>query len=364
MRVVCHVLDGATGGETGWLQRLNGFQQKEIRRQAHFKWHHWPELGDGEDRDRPAETFPHILPAGHERDVFYPGHADTILAYAESEGLHLRDRVLNLLESQAACINVLFHFRQNPDWAALALGPLLPGVVRLEGLHFEYTGPAATTDWLGEPADGGCGQNRTSIDVALEWLDRDGRRCLTLVEWKYTEASFGECGGFKSEANQQRERCKNLAVADVDPDVDCYLESRIGPTTTRNYWERLAGSGIDLGPLAATRGCPFRGPLYQLMRQTLLAGYLRAERIADWVDLAVVSFEHNNSLLAVPRELKSWQPDGGVVTPANVLDVWNSALIGAPTLRYVSAERLTMEVDRVGGADPEWRRYLRERYGL
>lgn len=355
MSVVRHVLDSASGGETGWLQRLTGFQQKEVRRQAHFKWHHWPALADGEDPGQPGETYPHMLPAGCERDAFYAGHAPAILRCMKGEGIYADCRMLDLCSSRVACLNVLFPFRQNPGWAARVLELLLPGVARLQDIHFQYVGPAAAMDWLGEPPGG---QNCTRIDAALEWLDRDGRRCLTLVEWTYTETSFGECDGFNSEANRQRERCKNLAVQSIRPAVDCYLETRQEPTTLRRYWERLAGAGIDLGPLAAVRGCPVRGPLNPLMRQTLLAGFLREQRIVDRVEVVVVGFEHNRSLLAVPRELKSLAVQG------DVLDIWNSVLTGAPPVRYVTAERLLQEVDQVGGVDPDWRRYLRERYGL
>jgi hypothetical protein len=355
--MVRHVLDGGAEGETGWLLRLNGFQQKETRRQVHFKWHHWPGLGDGTDPDQPGETYPHILPAGFEREVFCPEHVDALLAYVEREGIYLSERVLNLRSSQVACLNVLFPVRQNPQWGALVLEPLLPGIARLQQVHIEYTGPESATQWLGEPAEGGRGRYRTSVDAAFEWLDHDGARRLTLVEWKYTEAAFGDCGGFKSEANRQTERCKNMRVPAVDPGVDCYLATKNGPTTMRRYWEHLVDAGIDLSALAGALGCPFRGSLNQLLRQTLLAGYLRGQGVADQVDVAVVSFQHNRSLLKVPRELKALPGD-------DILSVWNSALVGAPALRSVTVEQVMQSVDRAGAADPAWRGYLKERYGI
>lgn len=146
-----HVLDGSTEGEVGWLQRLNAFQQKETRRQVHFKWHHWPRLADGIDPDQPGETYPHILPAGFEREVFCPEHVDALRAYVEREGIRLNERVLDLLSSQVACLNVFFPFRQNPAWATRVLEPLLPRIAWLDQVHFEYTVPEAATQWLGEP---------------------------------------------------------------------------------------------------------------------------------------------------------------------------------------------------------------------
>ncbi len=355
MGVVRHVVD--RGGETGWLQRLTGFQQKEIRRQAHFKWHHWPGLDDGAEPGWPGEKFPHFLPAGHERDVFYAGHADAILAYAEKRGIPLGERVLDLCDARVACFNLFFELRRDPDWAASVLEPLLPGVTRLQDVHFDYWGPEPVADWLGERPDG-LGRTGSDVDVAFAWLDRDGRRCLTLAEWTYTESTLGECDGFNSEANRQRERCKNLIIQHIQPAVDCYLETRTGPRTMRRYWERLVGAGIELGEWIAVRGCPFRGALSPLMRRTLLAAALREQQVADWVELVVVGFEHNRGLLAVPRELKSLSVEG------NVIDTWNSVLAGVPPVRYLAVERILQEVDRVGGVDPDWRRYLRERYGL
>lgn len=52
---------------------------------------------------------------------------------------------------------------------------------------FDQPGPA---DLLCE----GKGVGRTRLDAAFRFRDRAGRRCLALVEWKYTESYFGSSG--------------------------------------------------------------------------------------------------------------------------------------------------------------------------
>ncbi len=74
-----HVLPGEEGGDTTWFYRQNAFEQQDIFRQVTFKHRHWPQLGDGNFSKRPTHTYPHILPAGHERLAFYEPLADAIL---------------------------------------------------------------------------------------------------------------------------------------------------------------------------------------------------------------------------------------------------------------------------------------------
>jgi hypothetical protein len=66
-----HALPGEESGDTAWFQRQNPFEQQEILRQVAFKRGRWPHLPDGISSKHPTHTYPHILPAGHERLAFY-----------------------------------------------------------------------------------------------------------------------------------------------------------------------------------------------------------------------------------------------------------------------------------------------------
>jgi hypothetical protein len=256
----------------------------------------------------------------------------------------------HLCSSQVCCINFLFPLSQDPNKANPILSKAIPGLDRVLNIEFEYTGPGSVTKWLGEPPRGGRGQYRTSIDAAVWWKDRRNETRLTLVEWKYTEQSFGDCGGYRSRGNDQRDRCRKLNVQDIQRKAHCYLATETDERTSRHYWERLAGAGISVQRFGDHPGCPFRGPFYQPMRQYLLAAYCRAELSkVESADVIVMGFRNNRGLLRRPRHLAHLGQD--------VVAAWNNMLTTAPPLRHVFVE--TMLAD---APSDDWREYIRERY--
>ena len=85
-----HVLPGEEGGDVAWFHRQNGFEQQEAFRQVAFKRRRWPHLPDGQSSKRPTYTYPHILPAGHERLAFYEPLAGTILSYLDENDIPVK----------------------------------------------------------------------------------------------------------------------------------------------------------------------------------------------------------------------------------------------------------------------------------
>ena len=355
-----HVLPGEEGGDTAWFYRQNSFEQQEIFRQVAFKRRRWPHLSDGSASKRPTFTYPHILPIGHERLAFYEPLADAILSYLVEEGVALHSEVPNLKSSQSACLNFFFPLRQDLDLAKAALQPFLPGLREVTRIEFEYTGPPGITQWLGEPERGRRGQYRTSIDVAIFWIGRRSRRCITLVEWKYTESSFGVCSAFSSARGFDRSRCRSLDVArDKHPARSCLLTTG-GDRRSRRYWEHVEAAGISLPACASVRGCPFRGPFYQLMRQFLLAAYLRRKGEAGEMEVVCIGFARNTRLHALPPHLRSLvdrQEEG-------IVGAWNAVLKDVPPMRHWTVEDLMARVNKIEGLDLGWRNYLRERYDV
>ncbi len=340
------------GGDSGWFERLNRFQQAETLRQVTFKQTHWPHLAPGEWAKNPELTYPHILPAGDVARVFYPPIAATVLNYCTENHIAVHTEALNLRSSQICCFNVLFPLRQDLDLAASALAPLLPGVQAVTAIEFEYTGGKGAAQWLGETPSRMRGQNQTSIDAAIWWTDGE-KKYLTLAEWKYTEASYGSCGGYHSAGNDNKDFCRDLPSTDyLHQPEQCYLR-QIG----RNYWEHLPEAGIDLTVLSGSKGCPFRGPFYQLLRQYLLASYLRKPQEVDEVFVASLHFRGNQSLRNAPSSLCGRGKD--------LASVWNSLLNGAPALREVAVEDIIGAIKSSGRlTDTAWLEYLAERYGL
>jgi len=139
----------------------------------------------------------------------------------------------------------------------------------------------------------------------------------------------------------------------------CLLTSG-GDRRSRRYWEHMATAGISLPAFEGVRECPFRGPFYQLMRQFLVAAFLRQTGEADEVDVASIGFARNTHMHRV------WSPLRPLMQANHwtIIDVWNSVLQGIPPMRHWTVEQLMERVNRIDGIDLGWRNYLRERYDV
>ncbi len=348
-----HVLPGEDG-HSDWFDRLNQFERQETLRQVSFKRKRWPDLPDGVWAKKKGEiyTYPHILPEGDKS--LCPSIACKVIGYCHDSNIAIHSEFLNLRSSQACCFNVLFPLRLDLELARIALEPVLPGVREVSKIEFEYTGPDGdgATEWLGEPAGGQRGQNRTSIDTAVWWTDGD-KHLLTFIEWKYTERNYGTCGGYASNGNKQKHLCESLDVLHDDPSSTCYLACG---RNTRRYWQCLKDGHFDLSAFSRLKGCPFKGPFYQLMRQHLLAAYCQEHESVGKVYVVSVGFGGNRSLHELPADHRS--------LGSTVEDAWNACLRGVPPMKHVDVETIMERIKASPRADRSWLAYLDERYGL
>jgi len=340
--------------ETTWFLRLNDFEREETKRQVEFRRRNWPELPDGvwAGSKELVHTYPHILPESHKQENLYPVTRDRALAYLSTNDIALHREFANLRSSQVCCLNFLFPLRTDLEAAVIALRPLLSGVAQVEEIEFEYTGPCGSTCWLGEPSGGKRGQNRTSVDAAIRWHDTEGHSRLTLVEWKYTEKQFGTCGGFASDGNMHKDRCRHRAAGTELP-WTCYLAGAQNDRTKRRYWEHLGSADIEVSRYDGDL-CPFSGPFYQLMRLQLLAAYCAQEK-AEKVDVAAVHFQGNTAIEEPPKELEG--------IGSSVTEAWQRLLIRPDAFRVCTAESLAAGVGS-SGAFPDLASYLGQRYGV
>jgi hypothetical protein len=164
----------------------------------------------------------------------------------------------HLLSSQVQCVNALGQMVREPERIVRAFGDLLgiEEVLEIEPgryLTFEYIGPA---DFFGEAPNGARirGAHCTSVDAAFLHRTADGLRELVLVEWKYTES---------------------YRVRKPDPARDAVRLARYG-----------AAVAAPDGPVRVDV-LPFEllldEPIYQLVRQQLLAHELEKAGVADRV---------------------------------------------------------------------------------
>ena len=358
--IINHVLPGEEGGDIEWFFQQNEFEQREIQRQVAFKKRYWPDLENGRLVRQPQHTYPHILPEGHVRKVFFEPIAGQIFSYLEQEDIALHSEALNLKSSQVACLNFLFPFRRNLPLASATFSRLLPELNEITNIEFEYTGPIEATKWLGEPLGGKRGQNRTSIDAAVFWKSKNHQRYVALIEWKYTEKNYGVCSAFRNSKGEDKARCQSLNVAEENnPGAFCQLTSG-KRHRSRRYWEHQEVAGINLNAFSKIKGCPYQGTLYQLMRQHLLGTFLKESGKFDQFEVVSMGFANNKALQNVPKHLTPMITDG----ENEVIAIWNRVLPKSNQVRHINIEELFVQVDESENIDPDWRAYIRERYDV
>lgn len=169
----------------------------------------------------------------------------------------------HLRSSQVQCVNALGQMMADPERIKRAFGGQLDiasirdfGQIDPEEsgrfLTFEFVGRG---DYFGEGITRG--SQSTSVDAAFAYLDSEGRDALALVEWKFTETY---------------------------PSADRYGEAKAATRLSR-YEQALRHieSPIDVDGIELTD--LFHEPIYQLVRQQLLASELerdaevKAERV-------------------------------------------------------------------------------------
>lgn len=343
-----------------WFARYPPFIQAETRRQIAFKRRLFPDLPDGPHAKFTEHTYPHILPEADWRLNLFPPIAAAAEAYLHAENIEIHSENANLRSSQFACLNALFPLRLNLDAARTFLTPCLPGVRRVLSIEFEVTGDAAALAFMGDPPGGKRGANRTSIDAVVEWLDdaepspHATKPHCTFIEWKYTEEGFGSCGGYASKGNPNPRVCETLDPL-KNPATSCYLASGASARVRRHYWRHTPPTWLNA--LAGATGCPFRGPLYQLWRQRLLAEHFASTGRYSGVNLVAIHWQGNSSLAALPPALS-----GAARPKESVGQLWNRA---AGPFTEVSIEALLRAYDAAPTSQlSEWREYVRERYGV
>jgi hypothetical protein len=211
---------------------------------------------------QPQGRYHHCLPARYAEHNLLPpvrrGAIDLFLELGIPWHAGIGNRPgNNLLSSQVQCVNALFPMVSEPHKITSAFGHLvdIDEVLEIEPgryLTFEYIGP---TDYFNE-AKGGervRGSMCTSVDAAFRYRTATGQIEIGLVEWKYTEAYLE---AVEPPPGYNRTRAARYR---------CGLEATDGP---------IRSDVIDMELL-------FDEPLYQLMRQQLLAYRLERGRVQD-----------------------------------------------------------------------------------
>ncbi len=154
----------------------------------------------------------------------------------------------HLLSSQVACVNHLFPLRKDAEAALAVLQEIDPDFVEacadFEGgfVGFEVV---SNESYLNEVKPGNKqtrGANCTSVDATMCGRKIDGTKVQVLIEWKYTEAYS----------------------------KDCKADGDSGKTRQSRYNALILDAGSPLKSDVPIENFYYE-PIYQLMRQTLLA---------------------------------------------------------------------------------------------
>jgi len=293
--------------------------------------------------------YEHILPAKLWTQNLWSGIRTAADIYFRHEKIKWHDQRDNLLSSQILCVNIFFPLRNYLSVLDGFLRQFYPSLAKVTDIDFEYIGPR---NYFNEP--GGRGYNRTSADVSITWEDTRGKNNLLLVEFKFTEPSFGECS--KSE-NPDWDRCNYGELVVSSPQTECY-RSEVG----RPYWDMilLPQGAFIREMLNKTQYCPFRYDFYQLMRNQLLAKCIGEDKDSGFhiVEFAVCYDDRNKALLNLSHPV-----DGN----ANPLTSWKSFLKDKNTFKYFTIQQLLEYIENTDTLPSEleqWRTYLNKRYDL
>ncbi|MFC7500474.1 hypothetical protein [Nocardioides sp. GCM10030258] len=210
----------------------------------------------------------------------------------------------HLRSSQVQCVNALTAMASDPDRIIKAFGSQLDiATVRDFGeidptesgrfLTFEFIG---LTNYFNEGSNGKRvrGSQCTSVDAAFAYVTSTGKNALALVEWKYTENYPSAAPTNDAKHAERLRRYENL------------LKSAKGP---------IKAGRLDLADL-------FHEPIYQLVRQQLLADQLRSDSAvaAEVVRVIHVLSPDNNAYQ------RSYLPPALRGRGATVSAVWKTLL--------------------------------------
>lgn len=294
-----------------------------------------------------GNLYAHLLPREMWDYNLWEGIRNEAQSYFGATGIAWHDQNYNLLSSQVLCLNVFFPFRRRLDILGKFLSRYFADLEKVIDLDFEYIGPK---NYFKER--GGRGQNRTSSDVAVLWLNKEKRGHMLLLEFKFTESGFGECS---QKDNPHPERCLNSSKVVSFPHKECYRAE-----VRRTYWKWILSSDSPFRKqlLTAESFCPFRYDFYQLMRNQLLAHCIQSDPSSCLarVDFGVFYHAENQALVEMSR------PFCGERNP---LKAWPKMLENPDTFHTFTVQDFLKIIEPdLSDTLLGWRNYLKERYAL
>ena len=288
--------------------------------------------------------YPHILPKRMWNLNLWESIREEAEHYFDDNEIAWHNQKHNLLSSQIMCVNIFFPMRQHLDILKVWLSHYssFSELEKVTALDFEYIG---TKNYFNEP--GGRGQNRTSSDLSITWQDKERKKNMLLLEFKFTEPDFGQCS---KQGNPDYKRCLS-----PNYQMQCY-RTEIG----RPYWRMILSSNSPcLSELFTKQSyCPFRYNFYQLMRNQLLAHCIQSNPEEDFnrVEFGVIYHAGNEILTTMSRPFRG---------ESNPLIAWPKLLKNPNTFHVFTLQDFLNTIEpKLHTRLVDWRAHLKQRYDV
>lgn len=232
----------------------------------------------------------------------------------------------NMLSSQAMCFNIFVPLAKNTELSSAVFRQILPAVKTVDSIQFEYTPP--NDIFKDQQGDSG-----VDCDLLVK-CSTDNGSMIIVIETKFVESEFS-CCGFKSICSK---------------DITINKQNNFCLYTTHKgylYWERTQEVQILQQSLLDSKECPFRGQLWQLWVNHVLAHIEAKRQKSLYAIFAVCAPENNNRLKAV-KKIEDFQKL--LINPDSVINIGINNL-----LSIIGHEIRT-------SSDKEWHKNLLLRY--
>jgi hypothetical protein len=240
----------------------------------------------------------------------------------------------NMLSSQAMCFNLFAPLCADLDLASAVVRIHLPTIHRVTRLTIEYT---PDRDVFNDQV----GPSGVDCDVLIEGETIDGSGVLCVMETKFVEPGFSNCGFRKP----GRTVCPDDAPV-CDTRSACLYVSK----KKFRYWERTDQHALLRGDAFPASGCPFTGSLWQIWVNHALAKEEAARRGTAKAFIAVCAPAQNRELLE----------DG------KVLAAYRNLLTDSNEVVFVALDDIIQTLGHVATAFPvaiqSWAQAMSDRY--
>ena len=214
------------------------------------------------------------------------------------------ERVMtNTVASQPCCFNLFVPLQMRPELANMLFSELLNKKVSVDHIEIEFTPNTLETikgyELTGDESLGDQGSKRgTDADVAVFYTSGK-ERGVVLIEFKYIESEFSQCGSYKVDKKNIRRVCDNPGFYQklIEPILSGQeKKSDCGYLKYKN-WKLIEESKVfNKALIKNNTACPFRFSGQQLWRNLLLAENVARHRSLDEFSFWVLSPSENTFL--------------------------------------------------------------------